>query len=249
MNAKTLERIIGFRSYRGIEVMKEIISWKIFYQFSIVRKEIKKFNIIEERLENTNRKEDIFIIEAIAAKEYWKSYKEYISKKYKWNGRLPKNVDPVNKLLDIGYHYLTGVVSKTFEAIELPYELGLLHKAQSRKAKPLVYDFMEWLRPVVVDRSVLIFLGKKKLRVEKLTHRDIGLFINLLKKQLTRTYYHKNLGYCITLEYWIRLNSLSLLYAINHKKYPSWKFPSLRHESRCKNKNSLTMRVVGNSKE
>lgn len=245
MNSKTLERIVCFRTQKSLDVIKEVISWKIFYQFCIVKKPRNESKDFEERLNAVTRIDDIFLLEALAARQYWISYKKIIHEKYKWDGRCPKKHDPVNDLLDIGYHYLMGIVSRIFEEIELPYELGFLHKAQSRKAKPLVYDFVEWLRPIIVDKSVLIYLRKKKLRIEKLTPRDIGLFVNLLKRQLIRLYYHKGLGYCITLEYWIRLNCLSLLHGINHNTYPSWNFPSLRHETRCK-KNPPTTSVVEN---
>ena len=139
-------------------------------------------------------------------------------------------------MLDIGYHFLLEVILKIFGEIELPCELGLLHRAQSRNAKPLVYDYMEWLRPIVVDRVLLTVLRKKKNKFEKINKKDISVFINKLKEQLNKTYYNKNLGYCIKLEFWIKLNALNLLYGINHNSIPIWNFPSLRHESRCKNK-------------
>lgn len=242
MNAKTLERIVHFRFDMGKDVIKEIMYRKISYQFSLIGKKAR-LAFYRERLSKVEAVEDIFIVEALAAREYWSYFKTLVSKKCDWKSRSPRAYDPVNKLFDIGYHHLTQVIAKTFEDIGLPYELGLLHKAQSKSSKPLVYDFMEWLRPIVVDRSVLVFLRKKKRKFEKITPRDIGLFINMIKNRFAQPHYHKKLGYCVSLEYWMRLNALSLLSAINHHCKPSWKFPSLRHESRCKNKKPQTTSV------
>jgi CRISPR-associated endonuclease Cas1 len=147
--------------------MKDIIITKISYQFKIFKRK-DRVNFYKEKIIKLSKKEDIFIIEAQAAKEYWFSFNRLISTKVDWYGRNPHNHDPVNQLLDIGYHYLTNEVSKIFDEIDLPYELGLLHKAQSKKSKPLVYDFIEWLRPIMVDRVLLVYLKKKKLRYKKI---------------------------------------------------------------------------------
>lgn len=233
MNAKILERIISFRTTHGIEVVKEIIYRKIFYQFSIVNKK-EKIIFYKEKLENIKDKEDIFIVEALAAREYWNYFKTLTSARCDWYGRKPHNNDPINKLLDVGYHFLVGIITKIFNEINLPYELGLLHTAQSQNSRPLVYDYMEWLRPIVVDRALLVIIRKKKNRLTEISQLDIAIFINKLKKEMSKYYFNKELGYCITLEYWIRLNALNLMSSINHNKYPKLSFPSLRHESRCK---------------
>jgi CRISPR-associated endonuclease Cas1 len=235
MNSKILERIITFRSVHGENVMREIIYRKIFYQFSLVKRK-DRIIFYREKLDTIKDIKDIFLIEAMSAREYWNDFENLTRDKCQWYGRKPHHEDVINKLLDVGYHYLGGIISKIFEDINLPSELGLLHRAQSKSSKPLIYDFIEWVRPLVVDQTLFILLRKKKKKVVKVSPKDIAIFINKIKKQLKRQYFNKHLGYCITLEFWIRLNALNLMSGINHNILPRWNFLSLRHESRCKNK-------------
>jgi CRISPR-associated endonuclease Cas1 len=233
MNAKLLERIIIFRFKFGIDTVKQIIEQKIHYQCSIVRQSAKG-KLFCKKLESVSNPKEIFIIEALSARFYWSKYYQLLGSRFVWNGRSPHNHDPINNLLDIGYHFLVNELSKIFKDADIPYEIGLLHKAQSKNAKPLVYDFMEWLRPVVVDRVVLSFLHKKKKTDIILNKKVVGKFIVLLKREFDRLYFNKELGYCVTLKFWTRLNVLHLITAINHGHAIQWHFPSLRHETRCK---------------
>lgn len=233
MNAKTLENLVSFRSVRGIDVVKDLIFRKISYQFTIIKRK-DRIDSFKEKISSLSEKNDIFIIEAQAAKEYWYYFSKLISNNSNWYGRNPHNNDPINQLLDIGYHYLVNEITKNFKEIDLPFELGLLHIAQSKKSKPLVYDFIEWLRPIIVDKVLLSYIRKKKIKLIKLNKKDIGIFINKIKNELEKPYYNKKLGYCISLRFWIRINLLNLLSAINSDELPEWDFPSLRHESRCK---------------
>src|SRR3989344_4322482 len=239
INAKTLEKIVTFRATYGLEVVKEIIMRKIFYQFYIISKKDRS-NFYKERIYKSIEVKQLFVIEALAGREYWNNFKKLTLNKCVWYGRKPHNNDPINKLLDIGYHHLVEVIKKIFDDIDLPYELGLLHKAQNQNSKPLIYDFMEWLRPITVDRVLFITIKKERKILEKISQKDIAIFVNKIKQQLDRTFYHKKLGYCITLKYWIRLNALGLLSQINHNEFQKFYFPSLRHESRCKKKNPNT---------
>lgn len=116
----------------------------------------------------------------------------------------------------------------------VPTELGFFHKAQSGKAHPLVYDFIEWMRPLVVDRTIINIIRKKKRRIDKIDKKFIAYFIFKIKKEFDREYYHKKLHYCITLDYWNDLILLSFIKSVNQKNVFKPLFPSLRHETRCK---------------
>lgn len=239
MNSRTLEKIISYRTHFSCELMKEILRWKIFYQLSLINKK-NSISFYEQKFKGVKDNHDLFIIEALAAREYWAGFNKLISGKCEWEGRHPHQDDPVNKLLDVGYHYLVGILLKIFTQLDLPYELGFLHKAQFKSSKPLIYDFMEWIRSLVVDKTLLTFLRKKKKIVKKVSSKDIAIFVNSIKKNISKLYFNRHLGYCITLEFWIRLNTLNLQSGINHHIYPQWNFPSLRYESRCKNKKPQT---------
>ena len=63
----------------------------------------------------------------------------------------------------------------------------------------------------MVKTTILLFgerltqIRKKKKIWEITTERDIKRLVFLVKKELEKMYYHRKLGYCITLEYWIEI--------------------------------------------
>ena len=93
---------------------------------------------------------------------------------------------------------------------------------------------MEWLRPVVVDKVLLVIITKKKKVVEDVDEKLIKFFVYHMKIKLDSYVYHKELRYCVTFNYWIHLLLLDLMHSINTNKKYRPLFPSLRHESRCK---------------
>lgn len=235
MNARFLEKLIVYREKYQILFCKTMISQKIEHQFAILNKRYK-FIKYEKDINDALKIESILLIEARAAREYWSLFGKLIStgEKLNWNGRKAHSGDVINNLLDIGYHYLTQKVTSIFEKLEVPTELGFFHKAQGKKSRPLVYDFIEWLRPFVVDEILLKFVAKKKKPIYDLDSRIISYFIFKIKQEFGQKYYHQKLGYCIKLDYWIELCVLTFIKAVNENKKYSPRFPSLRHESRCK---------------
>jgi len=232
-NAKWLEKIIPYRDKYGIGLAKELIRQKIKYQFEVVGKKESR-EIYFEFLKNAESFKEILLIEARAAKEYWKFFGEKIKSKSRWFSRMPHHGDTVNKMLDIGYHFITQKTAKIFLENDIPAEIGLLHRAQSKDAQPLVYDFIEWLRPILVDRNLIKFLHKKKKFFEKIDDSSIPHFLNEINKFLKRRFYHKHLKYCVSLKYFIVLNALAMRSAVTKNQKPKFYFPSLRHENRCK---------------
>jgi len=233
MNAALLERLVLFREQHGLETAETFLGQKIRYQYATLKRRKRALPFLQE-IYTTKTVLALLLVEARAAKEYWRAYGKNIAGHAAWHSRKPHAPDPCNQLLDIGYHYLTGYLSKLFAELNIPTELGLFHRAQSAKAHPLVYDFMEWLRPLLVDRVILVFFKKKKRVLQRITGREVGLVIVRIKKELERRYYHKKLDYCITLTYWIKLIALELEKSIRHNTAFEPIFPSLRHETRCK---------------
>jgi CRISPR-associated endonuclease Cas1 len=235
MNARFLEKLILYRQNYCIEFCKTILKQKIKNQFSVVggRKYSTKFL---DEIEKENQIQNLLLIEARAAKFYWKFFREKIKLDYNFKTRDYKNKDIVNQLLNIGYHYLVSRLEKTFIELEIPTEIGFFHKAQTKKSKPLIYDHMEWLRPMIVDKNIIIFLNKKKKPVISLSQKDISKFLSKIKKGFEINYYHKKLTYCLNLDYFTKLVLLNFIESVNKESFFKPTFPSLRHENRCRNK-------------
>ena len=235
MNAKFLERFVKYRDIHRIELCKYIIHQKIENQFSIIHQR-KAGLVYTSQLLQTTTIPAVLLIEARAAKQYWKIWSESVEDKISWQGRKPHREDVINKLLDIGYHFLSGRMVKICSDLNLPTELGIFHIANSSAAHPLAYDFIEWLRPFVVDRTLLHFLRKKKKPILTVSEKIISHFVSLLKKEFDKLHYHRHLKYCITLDYWVRLILLEFMKVVKSGAIYHPLFPSLRHESRCRKK-------------
>lgn len=233
MNAKLLERIVEYREAHGLEVTKIFLSQKVKYQYAILHKR-EEGKVYESELLIQHSIQDVMLVEARAARRYWTLYKEKLGEKVLWVGRKPHSKDCVNTLLDIGYHYLSNHILILCKELNLPTELGFFHKAQSKNAHPFVYDFMEWLRPIMVDQVLLKILSRKKKNIEKVDEKLVKYFVFCIKKRLNQYAYHRKLKYCIQFDYWIRLVLLECMGAIHEKRKCRPNFPSLRHESRCK---------------
>ncbi len=233
MNALLLERFTRFREQYGLETTKILLLQKIRYQFSVIGKKELSATFLKQII-YAKTINILLLTEARAAKTYWSTYGKQTASHILWHSRKPYAPDPYNKLLDIGYHFITGWLVKLFTELNIPTELGFFHRAQSAQAHPLVYDFMEWLRPILVDKIVYLFFKKKKKKVSSVSEKDIGRVVSIIKTALERRYYHKKLGYCITLAYWIKLTVLELEKSIRYNKPFNSIFPSLRHETRCK---------------
>ena len=232
-NAKFLERFVSYREPQAIHFAKMLLSQKIKYQFAVIRQNRIGKQYLDE-ISQTNALSLLILIEARAARRYWKYFGNAIYGKADWNGRIPHAHDSANALLDIGYHYLAGKIIKECDALYIPTELGIFHKAQSRNAHPLAYDFMEWLRPFLVDRTLMKIIRKKKKKISEIDQKAIAYFLSAVKKEFDIRYYHKKLRYCVTLNFWIRLMLLEMMKSVYRGIPYAPLFPSLRHETRCK---------------
>ncbi len=221
MNAKWLEKFTEYRkTKKGYAISRTILNEKIIRQGHLFRQDFS-LNIIPPSSDPNL----FFIYEAHAAKKYWSFWKKEFKEPYGFSGRKIHGKDTLNRLLDIGYHFLTGYLVTLCSELDIPTELGILHKATSRKSKPLVYDLIEWMRPLIIDETLFHFLKKKKKPIESL-EKEIPKFIGSCKKKFAKHYFHKNRHNCITLEYFIKLFLLEFRGSVS-KNNPPLSFSSL----------------------
>lgn len=179
-------------------------------------------------------KEKLLLIEARAAKAYWKKYTLQLPKWTLFKGRKPHSEDMVNKLLDIGYHVLANKLEKLIKKHAISSALAVLHVPHSEKSKPLVYDLMELFRVHVVDEEVITFLHRKKRPLAfPLSQHEVRKFITQINKKCERKLYIRELKQCHTYNYYIELQLLHYIHAVNHKKIFIPFHAPKRHENRC----------------
>jgi len=126
-------------------------------------------------LRDAETAEEAAVIEAHAARLYWRAVGQLIPPELGFKGRLTRSsargrpVDPFNKALNVGYAALKKEVWRAVFLAGLNPYLGFLHKPRAGKMA-LVFDLMEEFRPVCVDRP-LIALARNKPQVLRLFER------------------------------------------------------------------------------
>lgn len=113
---------------------------------------------------------------------------------------------------------------------------GGAHIAQSSRARPLVYDFMECFRVVMVDEVVVKFLHMKKLPISEINQNVVQDFLHDLYMILDRKHYHRGRSACISVSYWIDLTLLEFQSAVSEKRLFAPQWMPTRHETRCNRK-------------
>jgi CRISPR-associated endonuclease Cas1 len=236
MNALWLNKILYYKnSTYLLKTCKNILSVKIDREI-VLAKKYKKLLEKEGTLEEIKSLEELFLYEARSAKKSWKIIKELLPKEYGFKGRVQHGEDVTNKLLDIGFHHLATIVKKSIESHSIPPEIGFFHKAHSSKSTPLVYDTMEMFRSDIVVSTVLSFLRQKKKILKTLEQKDIAKFIYQINKKLEKKFYIKEFVVCQTYLYYIDLQILRLIKAVNsHTVFNPVVLPK-RHETRCQKK-------------
>lgn len=235
MNAKWLEHLLEYRvSEHRVVALQTLLREKIARQATAARRYKKQF-VPPKVLQETNEKK-LLLIEARYARMYWSAFAQALPKWCAWKGRVPHGTDVANKLLDIGYHTLSLIIQKKCEALDIPTEVGLLHRAQSAKAHPLVYDLMEPFRVHVVDEVLMTFFHMKKHPIVRVDQTIVQEFLHEVYAILHRQYYHRKRRVCISFSYWIDLVLLEVRGAVSSQRKfkPLW--TPLRHETRCNRK-------------
>lgn len=117
--------------------------------------------------------EELRGIEGIAARKYFAAFPYIIdATKWQWEGRNRRPPeDPVNALLSYGYAFLEREVGLAILYAGLDARIGFLHSNNGRKDS-LVYDLMDTVRPLVIDRFVLKLVNRGQFRVEDFAYDD-----------------------------------------------------------------------------
>lgn len=175
----------------------------------------------------------ILLYEARAARYYWKKFSLLLPAWCNFPGRKARRQDIVNTLLDLGYHNLTYQVINIFKKYDIAAVPALLHVARHSKGAPLAYDLVEMFRADIVETQVLKFLRQKKRPLKTLRPKDIAIFLARINRGLEHKYFIKQFGYCQAYKYYMELQVLTFVKAVNHKTiFIPLRLPT-RHESRC----------------
>lgn len=183
--------------------------------------------------------EEILLLEARAAKHFWKEFRSILFSYQDFKTRKPYAIDTANRLLDVGYHHLTNIVRKNLAEQDVSTAMGLLHVAHASDSEPLAYDLVELFRSDIIDTEVLRFLKLKKRTLTALSPKDIAHFLHEVNERLERKHYLKDFKACHIYRYYMEVQTLKFIKAVNRKQVFSPLYLPTRHESRC-NTASLT---------
>jgi CRISPR-associated endonuclease Cas1 len=232
INALWIDRLVAFRTQPAAEAsVRALLSYKDKRRFFLLRRYGQTVSLRSYEEYGTNT--DYLLTEARNAKAYWRAFASLLPVWVTPFHRRPRNSDVVNKLLDIGYHHLAGVVAQKLLAHDIYPGLGLLHRAARTDGEPLVYDLMELFRADVVEKVTLTYLRQKKHPVTTVEGRCIGHFVHNVNEQLLKRYYLKAFKQCHTFDYCIELQIEKFMSAVNHKAVFEPMSVPVRHDGRC----------------
>ena len=231
MNALWVTRMSAYKnSGLALETARKIVQIKIERQAALLKKH--KRPVADSRINLTSSLSEVFLEEARMAKKYWLQFSKLLPKNLNFINRKPRGLDIVNSLLDVGYHHLTNEVKKMLGKLDVSPSLALLHVARSSKSAPLAYDLVEMFRADIVDAEILRFLRLKKKTPQK-AEDEIAHFLHEVNQRLERKHYLKEFKTCHTYRYYMEVQILKFIKAVNHKEvFIPLKLPS-RHENRC----------------
>jgi CRISPR-associated endonuclease Cas1 len=233
MNALWISRIAQYiQTKEALISAQKIIFLKTKSQNNLLRHFHAPIRLLE-RISSTKTILELLLEEARHAKYFWLQYKKILPQWVNFPGRIQHGYDISNKLLNIGYHHLTGIVKSICRQKDISTVIGLLHVAHSTDSEPLVYDLVELFRSDVVDREVLHFLRQKKKPIKELSSDTIAHFIFKVKKRLEKQFYIKNFEQCETYLYYMDLQVTRFIKAVNHVTIFEPFSISHRHENRC----------------
>lgn len=231
MNALWLERITAYKnSPLALDSARVIIAIKAEHQ-SVLLKKYKQEGLVGKGTVTDSN--SLLLYEARAAKHFWQTYKKMLPNWTNFPGRRAHAKDATNILLDIGYHHLATKVAKILQTHNVTLAPALFHVAHKEKSAPLVYDLMEMFRSDLVDVEVLKFLRLKKLATQEINQGDISKLLARINKRLLNKYFLRDFGQCHTYEYYMELQIIKFIKAVNHKEVFRPLHLPARHETRC----------------
>ena len=216
MNALWITRMSNYKnSSICIETARQVVAIKIEREVSLLKK--YRRSILATKIRNKSSIAEILLEEARMAKQFWREFGKLLYPKIVFLNRKPKSVDAVNHLLDVGYHHLTNVVKKILNKYNIPMDLGIFHIARNSNSQPLAYDLVEMFRSDIVDAEVLRFLRLKKKKPEKINDQ-ISHFLYEINKKLDKKFYLKDFHRCHSYKYYMEVQILKFIKAVNHKQ-------------------------------
>lgn len=232
MNALWLERMSRYRNGEHcVPTAQRIVEIKIHRRSILLRRyHMPTYPKSALPAESLNA---VRLYEARAAKHFWKQYALLLPDWIQFSGRQPHRNDIGNILLDIGYHHITNLIEKTLETRRVSPALGLMHIAGTRNSAPLAYDLVELFRADLVDAEVLRFFRLKKRPFNKVTSEHIGHLLHEVNERLERKYYLRDFKQCHTYRYYLELQIIKFIKAVNRKEIFEPLHLPARHESRC----------------
>ncbi len=155
-----------------------------------------------------------------------------------FKNRQHGQTDITNRLLDIGYHHITNLVKKILEKYNIEPGLGILHIPHETNSAPLAYDLVEIFRSDIVDTEALRFLRLKKKPFLQLEQKYVAYFLHRINKRLAQKHFVEVFGQCCSYEYYVELQILRFIKAVNHKEIFDPVYLPNRHDMRCSKKSS-----------
>lgn len=236
MNALWIKNLCEYKNTtNAVFTAKTIIDLKIKRREIILKK--YKLNRKFSKSKKLESIQDVLLYEARNAKNFWREFSYLLPSWCVFKTRVPHSeTDITNKLLDVGYHHLANEVKKNFIKYNIPTELGIIHVAGNSSDTPLVYDLMEIFRGDIVDTEVVRFLRLKKKPILKIKQKDISHFIYEINQRMNKKYFLKEFRRCQTYRYYMELQILKFVKAVNHKSVFSPIYLPSRHDNRCSKK-------------
>ena len=233
-------------SEHRLESTRRIVALKSRRENALLKKYHKNVFVSEPYIRDMN---DVLLWEARSARHFWRAFRSLLPQYPDFISRKPRAKDPVNRLLDVGYHHLANVVEKTLERLEIPTVLGILHAPRTRNSAPLVYDLMELFRADSINAELLRFMRLKKKRIVEVGQSEISHFLHGVNERMERTYYIRTFKACHTYRYYIELQLLKFVSAVNHHEtFVPIHLPT-RNDSRCRSVDTQAESVVGFKEE
>jgi CRISPR-associated endonuclease Cas1 len=231
MNALWITHMSAYKySPLCLEAAKSLVAIKVGRQ-SVLLKKYHRASVAVD-FSNARAVADISLEEARAAKRYWSEFKLLLPQYARFN-RQARATDTVNRLLDIGYHHTTNIVRKILESHDISPALGIMHVARKSDSAPLAYDLVELFRADIVDTEVLRFLRLKKKLIISIDQREIGHFLHEINERIEHLHYLRDFRQCHTYRYYMELQILKFISAVNHASaFEPLHLPS-RHDGRC----------------
>lgn len=183
-----------------LEISKKIIKAKlsngiiILKRFNRIRKSvniesyINKIKAVIKDIEKQKSILNLYGIEGIGSREYFKGVAEIVGKDYMHNGREKRPAtDPFNSLLNFGYSILYSEIIAMIKQEKISPFYGIMHYVRNGHAS-LASDLMEEFRYQIIDSLAINIVNNGTFKVEDFEFSNGGVYLN---KELRKQYISK----------------------------------------------------------